>query len=200
MGLGKLFQKTVIVSDAFSIGIEHHERYAPCTSGTYEVQNPRMDGWLSARKLNYLGVPLGTNKVVEHCLDLFHRKAEAGPRIGKAERTIHVAGAVHLNNAQAGVLLMVGAQSAVVRASILDFGPESQRDRPRLVEPGKIGICLCVAVDKRFERPTLGAALGHVDLVVAQQDLCIDHFAAIWTNTPRELVEDVICVFLGPAF
>src|SRR5260370_91962 len=49
------------------------------------------------------------------------------------------------------------------------------------------------------------AALAHVNFVVAQNDLCIDDLATVRADAARELVKDVVGVFLdsgrgGPAY
>ena len=51
-------------------------------------------------------VALGPHQVVEDALDLLQGQVEAGPGAGEAERAIHVAGAVDLDDPEAGVLIM----------------------------------------------------------------------------------------------
>jgi len=91
---------------------------------------------------------------------------------------------------------MVRAESAIERATAIPFRRKLKRYRPGLVELRGIGIHSCVAVHERFERPVLGAAFPHINLVVASQNLCIDDGSAHWTYAARKLVEDIIGVFL----
>ena len=67
-----------------------------------------MDRGFTAGKLHYLRVPFGTNVVVENVLYFFKRQGETRSRFGKAQGTGHVAGAIHFDDSQAGMLLMVG--------------------------------------------------------------------------------------------
>src|SRR6516162_3433041 len=45
------------------------------------------------------------------------------------------------------------------------------------------------------KRPTVGAALAHIDLVVAQDDLGIDHLSTAGTYAARKLMEHVVGIF-----
>ncbi len=94
-----------------------------------------------------LGKSFGGDQVIQDRLNLFQGEVEAGPGVGVAEGAIHVAGAVHLDDAHAGVLLVIGAQAAIVRAAVYDFRRVFQRDCARLVEPGLPGVGLGVPVD-----------------------------------------------------
>jgi len=51
-------------------------------------------------------------------------------------------------------------------------------------------------IHERFERPVPGAAFPHINLVVANQNLCINDGSAHWTYAARKLVEDIIGVVL----
>src|ERR1035437_428951 len=194
--LSELVEEAVIVRNTLAIGVDHDERDATGTGSFHKVDDLRMDGGLAAGELHHFGVPLGANKIVQHRLDLFHRQAEARPRIRKAERTIHVAGAVDFNDAQASVLLMVWTKATIVRATVFDLCSISKRNRARLVELAEIRVGLRIPVDKRLEGATIGTALGHVDFVVAQQNFRIDYPPALRTDAAGEFIEYVVRVLL----
>src|SRR5208337_4779652 len=99
--------------------------------------------------------------------------------------------AVDFNDAETGMLLVVGAQATVVGTSLSNVGSIGKRDRSRLVEPAKAGVCLSIAVNQRLERATVWASLDHEDLVLPQHDLCVDHFPALRANAARQFVKDV---------
>ena len=156
-----------------------------------------MDRRLAAGKLHHLRITFGADVVVQNVFDFFERQAEPGPGFGKTQRTGHIAGAVHFDDAQAGVLLMVRAQAAIVRAAVLHFGRELHGNRARLVELRGIRIGLRVAINQPFEHAMIRAALAHVDLVVANQDVRVDHAPAFRANAARQFIEDVVGVLLG---
>jgi hypothetical protein len=81
-----------------------------------------MDRRLAAGELDHLRIAFSRNEVIENIFDLFQSEIEAWSRIGKAKRTRHIARAVDFDDAQAGVLLMIGAQPAIVWAAGSDFG------------------------------------------------------------------------------
>ncbi|MGD9093639.1 MAG: hypothetical protein PVF74_12395, partial [Anaerolineales bacterium] len=66
---------------------------------------------------------------------------------------------------------------------------EGQWDCTGLVESGVGSITLGIAVDERFEKAVLRAALEHVDLLLLQVNLGIDNSTAGWTDAAGELVE-----------
>src|SRR5207244_3768372 len=125
----------------------------------------------------------GRDEAVEHRLDLLVRDLEAGRRemragVREAERAVEVAGGVHLDEREAGVLLVVRAEAAVERAAVADLGRELQRDGARLVEPLDPRVEVGVAEDERLEPTVLRAALAHDDLAVTQQDPRVDDLPA----------------------
>ncbi len=65
------------------------------------------------------------------------------------------------------MLLVLGAEPAVVGTASLDPVAESERDRARPVEAGVAYIGIGIGVDQRLEAAVLGAALAHEDLALA---------------------------------
>ena len=82
-----------------------------------------MDRWLAAGELDRFRLALGGDERVEHRLDLREAEREPvsprpGSRVGKADRAVEVAGGVDLDDPQTGVLGVLGADPAVVRAAV----------------------------------------------------------------------------------
>ncbi len=189
-----LLQKTVVVSNPLPVRVHHDKRDAASMCCTNKIDNLWMDGRLAAGELDDLGIAFCANVVVEHRFYFFQRQTEARLCIREAERAVHIAGAVHFNDAQACVLLMVRTKAAIVRTTVLDRGTKCQRNRTGLIEFGKIRIGLGIAVDERLEGAAVRTPLGHIHFVVAQQDLGVDDPAAIRTDAASQLVEDVVSV------
>src|SRR5579864_3885160 len=121
-----------------------------------------MNRRLAARELHHFGIALGAHQIVQHLLDLFHCEAEPWPGVGKAQWTIHVAIAIDLNNTEAGMLLVVGAKAAVVRASVTNLRPACQRNRAWLVVFAQGDVCGSVSINERFKRAALWTTLPHI--------------------------------------
>ncbi len=124
---------------------------------------------------------------VEHALALLERDGVAVglvAGVSEADRAVQVAVGVDLDDPQARVLLVLGAQPAVRRAAVLDLGLELQRDRARLVEPRRIDIHLRVAVDERLELAMFSAAFPQEYLVVVDVDLGVDDDLADRADRP----------------
>ncbi len=60
-------------------------------------------------------------------------QAESTTRCSEAERAVDVAVAVNLDEAEAGVLLMVWAKAAIERTAVLDLCAKGERDRQGLL-------------------------------------------------------------------
>lgn len=82
------------------------------------VQNSRICGWIDGSPPDGFGFAFGGDERVEARQDLSQREGEpvrlmAG--VGEADRAVEVAGGVDLDQPDAGVLLVVGAEPAVER-------------------------------------------------------------------------------------
>ena len=87
--------------------------------GVEDGEEIRVDGRLAAGELDEIGLALACDQCVQHALDLGERPVAAVDvgRIGKADRASEVAGFVDLDDREAAVLLVVGAQPAIERAA-----------------------------------------------------------------------------------
>ena len=102
-----------------------------------EVQDVLVDGGLAAGEHHHLRLTLGRHEGVEHPLALLVGDGVAVrlvAGVGEADRAVQVAAGVDLDDAQAGVLLVLRAQPAVARAAVLHLGLEGERDGAGLVE------------------------------------------------------------------
>jgi len=102
----------------------------------------------------------------------------AGPRLGEAQGAAQIAGGGDLAQGDAGVLLVLGAQAAVVGAAPVRLGAVGARQAGRLavlvaVEVGDVGA------DEVFDGAVFGAALAEVDAAVANDDLRIQQPTAV---------------------
>src|SRR5205823_10834354 len=104
-------------------------------------------------------------------------------------RTVEIAGRVHLDEREAGVLLVLGAETAIERTTLFDLGLESKRQRSRLVVTEDARVEIGVSEHDRLERAVVGATLPHHHLAVAKMDLRVDHPATDRTERPRKLQE-----------
>src|SRR5437763_16173343 len=134
--------------------------------------------------------------MVQHTFHLFERQIKAGPSIGKAQRAVHITRAVHLDDTQARMLLVIGAKTTIVRAAIDDRRGKCQGDGARLVKLGRRRIGLGITIDQGFKSPMLRTALTHVDLILTEDHLSVYHPAALGTNTAGQFIEDIVSVVL----
>jgi hypothetical protein len=155
--------------DALAVGVQHHIGDSALLGRAHHRNNLRVDGRLATGKLHQLRIAFRSDEAIENVFDFFQRQMEARAGLGEAERTRHVAGAVDLNDAETGVLLVIGAQAAIVRAAVFDLSGKLQRYCAGLVELRGVGVLLGVAIDQCFEGSVIGAPLAHEDFVVANQ-------------------------------
>ncbi len=121
-------RKRSSVRDALAVGVQHDVGDAACLRRPHHRNDLRVDGRLAARELHDLRIAFGGDEAVQNVFHFFERQIEAGSRFGETERARHIARAVDLDDAEAGVLLVVGAEAAIVRAAVLDFGSESRAE------------------------------------------------------------------------
>ncbi|MEJ7697369.1 MAG: hypothetical protein WKF78_12295 [Candidatus Limnocylindrales bacterium] len=159
--------------------------------GRDHLQQVGVDGRFAAGELDDLGVPLQFDEAVKHSLHLGEGQVEAGARIREADRTIEVAGAVHFDECQAGVLSMLGAEATIQRAALQDLRRDACGCLPGLVVLRLVHIRAGIGVDQPFEPAVIVATLAHIDLTIAQEHLRIDDRAALRADGARDLVEDL---------
>ena len=100
-----------------------------------------MSGWigrLTPGEHHHLRLPLGADERIQaglHLLNVQGKAVRLVARVGEADRAIQVAARVDLDQAQAGVLLVLWTQPAIERAAVPGLGLGRQRDGARLVEP-----------------------------------------------------------------
>src|SRR5262249_33579156 len=150
-------------------------------------QDLGVDRRLAAAELHHLRLALQRHETVEHALYLRQRQAEAGLGVGEADRALQVAVAVNLDQPQAGGLLVLRTESAVVRAAVAHLGAKAERNAPRLVVAQRGHVRLGVRAQQRLKPAVLRAALAHHDAAIAQQDLRIDGRAADRADAARQL-------------
>src|SRR5216683_5965279 len=94
------------------------------------------------------------------------------------------------------MLLVVRAEAAVVGTAIEDFGAVGQRNGAGFVVFAECRVGFRIGVNECLERPALRTALAHVNLVVAQNYLCIDDLTTVRADAACEFVKDVVGVLL----
>lgn len=190
------FQKSVVACDALSVRVDHHEWNAAPFCGLNKIDDLRMNRRLPTGKLNDLRITFRPYEVIQHRFNFLQCQAEARTRFGETERAVHITRAIHFNDAEAGVLLMVRTQSTIVRTTVMDLRSECQRDSAGLVVFALRDVHLGIAVDERFKRAAVRTPFFHEDFVFPEDDIGVDDAAALRANAASELVENVISIFL----
>ncbi len=170
--------------------------------GGQNVEEARMQGRLAARELQQVRFALRSDQDVHQRLDLFQAPLArpAHRRVGEADGATEIAGLVNLDDGQARVLLVVGAEPAVVGTAVLGRGQGLQRTVARL-QPVALGFPVGEIVrDQGLLDPMFAAALQVVDRAVLGDDLGRDQLQAVLTQA-RGLAEEQIgrALASGPA-
>ena len=168
-----------------AVGIDHDMPDALVLGHLDEVQELRMDCWLATRKLDHFRITLRPHERIEHGLDFIRPKVVAGPSIHEAGGAGHVAACVHLDDHQAGVLLVFGAEAAIVRAAVLDFCRELKRYVAWLVITKLVQVAVGVWRDEDLEPAVVRTALAHDDLSIFEMDFGVDELFADRAHAPR---------------
>ena len=188
-------EELVVASDTDPVRVHHHVRDPLALRQCDEVEKLRVQRRLASGELHDLRVALSRDEGIEHRIDLLVGELEScpgevRPRVREAQRTVEIAGRVHLDEREAGVLLVLGAETAIERTTLFDLGLESKRQRSRLVMTEDARVEIGVSEHDRLERAVVGATFPHHHLAVAKMDLRVDHPATDRTERPRDLPED----------
>jgi hypothetical protein len=160
----------------------------------YDGEEIWVEGGLAAGELDYVGMALVADYSVEHLFNL-GEGAELlafGAAGGVADGAAEVAIVADLDKGEAGVLLVVGAEAAVVGASPLDGS---------VVDLGHLGglqedfAAAAVVVDIVGDKDALGAVLGaafeQVDIVVLENGFGFDFAIAGGADGDGYVVEEI---------
>lgn len=136
----------------------------------------RVQRGLAARELHHVGLALVGHYQVYHRLDFGEGAVAAvgGAAFGVAGGAGEVAAVGDLNHGEAGVLLVVGAEAAVVGAAVVGGHVEAARRFAGLHVVANALVVRDVGGDAHPLPPVLGAALEHVHGPVFKDDFGLD--------------------------
>ena len=196
--LGEPRHEILVARDAHAVRVQHDVADRLRLRELQDLEDLRMDRGLAAADLHEIGQALALDERLQHRVDL-GQAAVLGARgrgLGEAHRTGEIALLVDLDQREAGMLLVVGAQAAIVGAAVMRAALELERHVAGLeivlaaLEIGRIGR------DQRLLRAVLGAALQVEDVVAFDQDLRRHELETIFAERRGLAVEAV--VFSGP--
>jgi hypothetical protein len=107
-----------------------------------------------------------------------------GARLGEADGAVEVAAGVDLDDPEARVLGVLGADAAVARAALVGRGLAQQRSRARPVIALRFAPAIAVAVRKRFDQAMLGAFTTEDHPPVSLDQLRFEADAAMRADRP----------------
>ena len=192
-----LGEESIVVGEANAVGVDHHLANAPVLGCLDHFRQLGMYGWLASAELHDLGVAFDLDEAVEHGLYLFEGEVVAYGGVSEADRAVEVAGGVDLDEGEADVLLVFGAEAAIERAAVVDLGAEVEGYSAGLVETDAADVHLGVGADDALKPTVFGASLAHVDLVVADDYLGVYDRLAFRANGAGEFVKDIVGILLG---
>ena len=186
---GERGREARVAREPDAVGVEHHQRDSARLRGGQHVEDLGMDRRLAARQLHRFGLALRGDERVQHRLDLRERERVAvrlmpGARLGEADRAVEVAAGVDLDDPEAGVLGVLGADAAVARAAPLGHGLAQQRSRARPVVALRFAPAIAVAVRERLDQAVLGAFTTQDHPPVSLDQLRVEADAAMRADRP----------------
>src|SRR5713226_4385446 len=153
-----------------------------------------MYGGLTATDLHDVGLSFVAHDSVEHFFDERERAMLEPLRAarGVTHGATQVAGVGDLDEREAGMLLVIGAQAAVVRAaplhrSVVDHGHFGAFDEDFAATP----VIIDIVGNQHAFGAVLGAALQQEDFAVLENDLAFQFVEARGTNGDGHVVERV---------
>jgi hypothetical protein len=171
--LGQRIDEGRILGNADAVRVQHDMANRTASCGRQNFEDLGMDGWLAARDLDQIGLALAGHQGIEHAFDFGQAamRVTLGRRVGKADRTGEIAGLVDLDDGQAGMLLVVGAQPAIPGTPVVGARLRCQRPVAGLeIFEGAAPVDRIVG-HQGLHHPVFGTALGIVDGAVFLDDL-----------------------------
>jgi hypothetical protein len=153
-----------------------------------------MDGGLSTGELDDVRVTFIADDRIEHFFDLIEGTElltlRAAGRV--ANGAAEVAVVANLDQSEAGVLLVVGAEAAVVGASPLDGGVVDLRHLRRLDEDfATAAVVVDVVGDEDFFGTVLRATLEEVNVAILKDGFGFDLAVAGGADGDGDVVEEI---------
>lgn len=181
---GERGREARVAREPDAVGVEHDERDLACLRRGEHVEDLGMDRRLAARQLHRFGLSLRGDERIQHRLDLRERERVAvglmpGAGLGEADRAVEVAAGVDLDDPEAGVLGVLGADAAVARTALVGRGLAQQRRRAGPVVALRVAPAVAVAVGERLDRAVLGALAPEDHAPVAVDQLRVEASAAV---------------------
>jgi hypothetical protein len=151
-------------------------------------------GGFAAGELDYVGMAFVADYCVQHFFDL-REGAELlalGAAGGVADGAAEVAVVTDLDEGEAGMLFVVGAEAAVVGASPFDWGVVDERHLWRLEEDfAAAAVVVNVIGDEDFLGAVLGAAFEEEDFVVLKNGFGFYFAVAGGADGDGNVVEEI---------
>jgi hypothetical protein len=168
---GELPDEFGIARDPQPVRVNHHDVDRPAARVIENLFELRMDRRFAPRQLQHFGPTLHLHEPIDCLLHLLERKVFA-PRAAcrVAHRALEIAGRRDLNQTDARVLFVLGAQAAIERAAALRLDAELCGDLSRHVEFHLVEVAN-VGTDEILAHPVRRAALPEIDPSVPRNDL-----------------------------
>jgi hypothetical protein len=166
----------------------------PRLGGRDDIQDLRVKGWLAAADLEDLRLAFGLQQSVEHGLHLCQTQVVAGARVGKTHGAGKVAAGSDLDDGHAGMLLVLGAQSAIKRAPLLYLRGEVVGYLAGLVVSEGVEVPGSIGQHPGLVPAVFRTVLAQIHGTVANEHQGIDHSPALRAQAAGKFMKDMTAV------
>src|SRR5260221_2270448 len=195
LNFGEALYEIVILGDFQAVGVHHQMAYRPGLSHFDDGEKIGMKSGFAARKLHHVGMPLVPHHGVQHLFDQGERAMFGAFRA--AARVAHwatkIARVGDLHERKAGMLLVIGAQAAVVGAAPLYRCVVYQWHFRLFDEHLAAPPVIVNVIGYQYTLSSiLGTALEEENLVVLENDLAFQFTKALRTDRQRHIVKSIL--------
>ena len=187
-------RELLVLRDPDAVRVDHQVPDRPRLCAIEHLEELRMDRRLAAGNLHDVGMALVAHDGVEHPLDVIERpvRLAVGAARRVADRAAQVAGVADLDEREARMLLVIGAEPAVVRTAPLHRRVVVRRHLRRLDEHfAAAPVVVDVIGDEHALVSVLRAPLEHEHAVVLKHDLGVHATEARRADRHRDVVEEI---------
>ena len=184
--------EVIIVRDANAVGVQQHVINAGIRMQPAEqFKELRMQRRLAAREVDRVDQLFLANQSFEHTDELTPCHVVIVPVLHDADRALQVAMIGDFDDRQAGVLLVIGTQSAVARTAVRGLRRKLVRPESRFRVSQRLQKPVRVTGDQRLLHAVPRTLLSQIDFAATNDPRAIHQLAADRTHPFAERMKDL---------
>ena len=157
-----------------------------------------MNGWFTTRNLHHIWFSFIFYNGIKHSVDFFQSSVSAviWGRIGVTSWAGKITSICNFYNRKARMLLVIGAQTTIVRTTKMYFGVEFQWHFRLFIVVSDLFVIFYIIGNHYFGFSVSFTIFEHPNFVISKNNFSINSFQTFWAKTFGIIVVNVISLFV----